>query len=226
MDVWQINLTYAGKLDCFLEMLGEKEKVQTEKFRCDQHSKRYVLAHAATRLILSSYNGICPQNLLFEYNSHGKPFVKNHEGPFFNLSHSNEIALCGIVNSGQIGIDIEKCRNISWQALSNRFLSEAELKSFENLTTRQKEERFFSYWTKKEAYIKAKGVGHSLPLDTFSVECNSTFTPSLTASRFTPEDVGRFRLWDLPVPAGYKAALAYCGEQKDPPNYRIWTFDY
>jgi hypothetical protein len=72
--------------------------------------------------------------------------------------------------------------------------------------------------------MKAKGLGLSLPLDSFSVECAPELPAALVASEFAPDDVHCYRLWDLPVPAGFKAALAFCGNAAALPRMRKWSF--
>lgn len=224
MDVWQIDLGHGGALDVFLDMLDDEEKSRAGRFRFERHFRCFVLAHAATRSILSLYTGGRAADLVFAQNAYGKPFLANGDGPVFSLSHSGAIALCSVAGAGEIGVDVEKCRDIDSLELARRFFSPIESKRLECLAPDQKEEGFFACWTRKEAYIKAKGLGLSLPLNQFSVELDPNQPVTLIASDYAPEDVGRFRLWDVPVPAGYKAALAYCGAEEGLPGWHRWVF--
>lgn len=224
MDVWQIDLAYAGALDAFLDVLDEQEKNRAGRLRFAQHARRFVLAHAGARVVLSSYCGMGPAELAFAYSAYGKPSVANHAGLVFNLSHSGDMALCAVAGSGEIGVDVEKCRNLDGPEMVGRFFSAIEREAFESLAAARRMDGFFSGWTRKEAYIKAKGLGLSLPLDAFSVEIRPELPAILIASDYAPEDVGRFRLWDLPLADGYKAALAYCGAEAGPPGWRKSDF--
>lgn len=223
MDVWQIDLEHAGELDAFLEVLDEQEKDRAARFRFESHARRFIVAHAATRFILSSYCGIRAADLVFEFNAYGKPFLANDGAPLFSLSHSDGTALCGVAEEGEIGVDIEKCRDIADLEMSRRFFSGIECTLLDGLEEKQKAAGFFACWTRKEAYIKAKGLGLSLPLNEFSVDPAPHRPAALIASDYAPDDVGRFRLWDVPVPEGYKAALAYCGAEEAPPVWRSWV---
>ncbi|MDX8400960.1 MAG: 4'-phosphopantetheinyl transferase superfamily protein [Gallionellaceae bacterium] len=225
MDVWRIDLEHSGVLDVFMTVLDEQEKIRADRFRFEKHFRRFVIAHAATRSILSAYCGIRAAELIFEYNAYGKPFIANHGGPSFNLSHSDGVALCSVSSGGEIGVDIEKCRAIDFLGMSERFFSTLERKLLANLQAERAIDGFFTTWARKEAYIKAKGLGLSLPLDAFSVETNPNLPASLLESEFAPEDVEKFRFWDLQASEGYKAALAYSGQEEGPPILRQWNFN-
>ena len=86
------------------------------------------------------------------------------------MSHSHEIALYAFVYARQVGIDVEYMRpNIEYEQLANYSFSSRERAVFYALPTAQKQQAFFNCWTRKEAYIKAKGKGLSLPLEQFDV---------------------------------------------------------
>jgi len=223
MDVWQIDLEPAGGLDAFLEVLDNQEKDRAHKFRFENHARHFIVAHAATRYILSTYCGIRAAELVFERNAYGKPFLAKSGTPLFNLSHSGGIAMCAVAQTGEIGVDIEKCREIEERELARRFFSSIECIQLDALADEQKTAGFFACWTRKEAYIKAKGLGLSLPLNEFSVDPAPHRPAALIASDYAPQDVERFRLWDVPAPEGYKAALAYCGAEEGPPVWRSWA---
>lgn len=222
MEVWQIDLDHPGELDGFMEVLDDQEKDRAGRFRFGQLTRRFVVAHAATRCLLAAYCGVPPADLVYEYGAHGKPALAHRGGPSFSLSHSDGMALCGIAAVGEIGVDIERCRDIHWSEMASRFFSGTECAMLEALSEEQRAAGFFACWTRKEAYIKAKGLGLSLPLETFSVEADPALPAALIASDYAPEDAGHFRMWDLPVPAGYRAAVAYCGAEQGPPGWRQW----
>lgn len=224
VDVWTIDLTQCGRIDSLHDLLSEQEKMVAGRFRFDQLRQRYIVAHAATRLILSDYAGVAAKDLQFQANAYGKPFLANGAGPVFNLSHSDDAGLIAVTSSGVLGVDIERCRETAPLDLVDRFFSAIERETFARLATEKKNDGFFACWTRKEAYIKAKGLGLSLPLETFSVEAHPDLPARLIASDDAPEDVGRFQFWDVPVAKEFRAAVAYCGEKAGLSVMREWSF--
>lgn len=230
IDVWQIDLKQEADMASLLAVLDEREKNQAGRFRHAHLARNYIVAHAATRFILCNYMGISAQEICFEYNAYGKPSIIGHGELFFNISHSDDMALCGVASAAEIGVDIERRRALDWRAMARRFFSPVERDFFNGAPGLEMEELFFACWTRKEAYIKAKGLGLSLPLDSFSVECRPGRPAALTGSARAPDDVGRFGLWEIALAGGeptghpYKAALAYAGGPGQSPACRQWSF--
>jgi 4'-phosphopantetheinyl transferase len=239
IDVWLIELE-RDLPRSLLTLLDAGERQRASRFKFERDSRRFVVAHGAMRLILAEMTGLPAAHLVFEHNAYGKPFIALDNAPLFSLSHSGEIALFAVLravdglfesaanNSVELGVDIEQCREIQAVEMAARFFSAEECRSLLNLPVEQRHSAFFTCWTRKEAYIKAKGRGLSLPLNDFSVECRPHLPAALISSRFQPDDVEYFYFWDLSVPKGYKAALAcrlpYCGQVLNPPQMRIWSF--
>ena len=140
--------------ECRLQKLGRMKKVESKK-QC-------IAAGLLLEYGLREY-GICGKNVTFLENSDGKPFISERPDLFYNLSHSGEyVAL--VMSSVPVGIDIEKLRS-GQENLVKRFFSEEEagwlLKSFGDSA-------FTRMWTRKEAFIKARGIGMRMPLEGFS----------------------------------------------------------
>lgn len=132
------------------------EKIKNSKFKISLLAKFYV------KKIAAEFLNATINTLDFEKTSNGKPFLKNYPDFHFNISHSNNLIAIAIDNS-QIGIDIEKIREVNLK-LANRHFCENEI-NFINSNN----ERFFEIWTKKEAYLKFCGKGITLPLNSFDV---------------------------------------------------------
>lgn len=220
-----VHLERTGDVSPLSGLLDDSERRRASRFRFARDAQRFIVSHAALRLIISEFAAIPAPDLIFEYNAYGKPRLAQDDKLFFNLSHSGEWALCCVTRLGEVGIDIECCRNIDDGAFASRFFSDCEHDALSGLPAEQREKGFFSCWTRKEAYIKAKGRGLSLPLDRFSVQCLPDLPAALLASEDHPDDVLRFRLWNLPAPAGYQAALALCGAWEGVPAVCEWSFD-
>ena len=231
IDVWTIDLGHdlrqGATLDRWRALIDAEEKARADRFIFPQHRSRFILAHAATRSILAAYIGRSARDLRFEKNAYGKPILivaSSQSAVSFNLTHSHDLALCAVAIDGEIGVDVEWRRDLAQHDLAQRFFAPSESSALQQLEETRRHAGFFACWTRKEAYIKAKGLGLSLPLDRFVVETDPDKPAVLQASDYAPEDVGSFRLWDVPVADGYRAALAYRGAAAGPPVVRAWKF--
>lgn len=112
------------------------------------------------KALLPSGINFCEEELCF--NRYGKPYLKNHENIFFNISHCKELAAC-IVENSEVGIDVENIRQ--WRpGVAKRVFSDREMELLNN--SENKSELFFRIWTLKESFVKAIGVGISYPMKT------------------------------------------------------------
>lgn len=204
-------------------MLDADEQARADRFRFAEHRRRFIVAHAAVRRILARRLGVAPGELQFATNSHGKPFLTSHDGPVFSLSHSHELALCAVSAAGELGVDVEWRRELPHADLARRFFAPDETTALEALAVDDQRAGFFACWTRKEAYIKAKGLGLSLPLHSFAVTVHPRQAPVLLSSQHEPSDAGHYRFWEVPVAPGYCAALAYRGNESPAPRYADWT---
>jgi 4'-phosphopantetheinyl transferase len=155
------------------EILDHDEQQRAHLFKFPRDRDLYVSAHSFLRQVLSRYAPVAPGDWRFRLNPHGKPAIADPEHCWlhFNLSHTHGMVACAVANNRQIGIDVEHGkRRIDVALLCQHVFSgieAADVLSASNLE--EQERRFFSYWTLKEAYIKAKGLGLSLPLQQFSI---------------------------------------------------------
>jgi Phosphopantetheinyl transferase len=152
--------------------LEEHQRAQSYRFRHDRNL--YVAAHLFLRRTLSRYAPVSPAQWTFSYNTYGKPVIANpgYKWLQFNLSHTHGMVACAITRDRLVGVDVEKI-NLSSDlpALCQYALTPIEI--MDVLSACDKEEqarRFFTYWTLKEAYIKARGIGLSLPLQQFAFQ--------------------------------------------------------
>lgn len=224
LEVWHVNLAQHRQTTELMDLLDAQEQARAARFRFAHLADAYIVAHAALRSILARWTGRPPRELAFEHNDYGKPRLAGAAGPVFSLSHTRGAALCAVAPAGEIGVDIEQQRPLEHASLVERFFSPAEIRQFGTLLPAARVQGFFDGWTRKEAYVKAKGLGLSLPLNSFSVDLAPGAEPALYASEWAG-DAGRFRFWDLAADAGYSAALAYCGPCDGPPARHEWRPD-
>ncbi|HEX9921799.1 MAG TPA: 4'-phosphopantetheinyl transferase superfamily protein, partial [Anaerolineae bacterium] len=151
------------------------------------------------------------------YSPTGKPSLatsSQHDQPDlrFNLSHSHELALYAVTYGRDVGVDLEHVsRKIEAMQIADRFFSPSEVSVLRSLPGHLQRDAFFNCWTRKEAFIKAKGDGLSLPLDQFDVSLRPGEPAVLLSTHFDPQETGQWSLQALSPGPGYVGALALAG---------------
>ena len=207
-------LDFASRQTELHAMLSPAEQSRAARFRFPAPRTRFILARGLLRELLGRYLDVPPAQLCFSYNPQGKPALAApaHAWLHFNLSHSEEIVLLAFTAQRPLGVDVEQIHPVEkMERLVERFFSPAERVAFRALPAGQREAAFFAGWTRKEAYIKGRGLGLALPLHQFDV----TLEPQkarLLADRQTPAAVRSWTLRSLDFIPGYAAALAVRGE--------------
>ncbi len=210
IHVWRAGLRVS--VACFQRLeatLSPDERARAARFRFVEPRERFVVARGALRFILSRYLDLSAGELRFAYNAYGKPSLPDHGWLHFNLSHSGDLVLFAVTRRRPIGIDLERTAPPDTMArLVEQFFSETENTAFLALPEGKRAAAFFAGWTRKEAYIKALGVGGSLPLDQFDVTLSPDEPARLLADRASPGNAARWSLHNLDPGPGYAAALA------------------
>ena len=213
VDVWKIALDQPADVVADLRgVLSTGEIERAERFRVDRGAQRYIVGRGALRRLLERYTGLVAKELAFDHNEFGKPELPGSE-IMFNLSHSHGIALFAVTRDRAIGVDIERIREeVTMDKIAGRFFSPAEARALSALPAHQQAEAFFDCWTRKEAWIKARGRGLSIALNSFEVSLAPGEPARLLATRPDPEEASRWSLLALECEPGYAAALAVAGE--------------
>lgn len=158
-----------SKAECFYLTLSDDERKRADQYKFENDRIHFISARAILREIIGRYLALKPSEILFSYNSYGKPYLI-HKILNFNLSHASYLAVYIFANSKQVGIDIEKIRPFpGFMNIAKRFFSEQENIDLHSIPGDQQLEAFFKCWTRKEAFIKAIGNGLSFPLNQFDV---------------------------------------------------------
>lgn len=189
VHIWIINLDLSGyQVDYHLQVLSPEERKRAGRFHFDRHRRRYIVSQGVIRRILSCYLDVDPGELVYELGGHGKPSLGGRHkeaGLHFNLAHSHEIALFGLVREVEIGIDVELVREVDdLDGIASRFFSASEQADYFSLPKDQRAQGFYNCWTRKEAFIKAIGDGLYYPLEKFDV----TLIPGERAQLLRIED--------------------------------------
>ena len=210
--IWLADLDAADSGDEALGILSEDERVRAKRFVFDVHRRRFIACRAWLRAQLAGRLGCPAASLRFEYGPVGKPALAGGGPLRFNVSHSDRYALLALADGVEIGVDIERLRPLSdMNALAERVFSAAERAALAAVAADGRVDAFFAGWTRKEAYIKARGEGIGL-LGAIEVALTPGDVPRLIRVAGQPDELQRWSLEALsPVP-GFAAAV--CVEKR------------
>ena len=160
-------------LSQYHNLLNEEECSQQQRFYFEKHRHQHLVTRTLVRTVLSLYvNEISPHEWQFKKNKYGKPSISNSSLTVplhFNISHADELVVMAVTLDQEVGIDVEYLfRAGKTVEIAESFFSPIEVKQLLALPAEKQKDRFFDLWTLKEAYIKACGMGLSIPLDHFS----------------------------------------------------------
>src|SRR5215207_1379669 len=196
-------------------ILTEDELDRARRFYFEIDRQRFITARGTLRSILSRYIPASPGHLRFYYNQYSKPSLAPEFSSTllnFNLSHSGSMALFAVTRNMEIGVDVERVHSdFEYEEIAKRFFSVNEVATLRTIPTEKKLEAFYNCWTRKEAYIKARGKGLSLPLDSFDVSFAPWELPMLLITKDEPQERSLWTLLDLKPGIGYAGALAVRG---------------
>lgn len=213
VHLWLATLEASSEqLTAYEQLLSCDERERAARFCFPRDRDRYVVGRGLLRVILARYLGIAPLELRFAYNAYGKPELATEGGAQslrFNLSHSHGLVLYAVARGRELGVDIERVRpEMATEAIARHFFSPQEVRALMALPPHARTDAFFRCWTRKEAYLKARGEGLSLPLDSFEVSLAPGEPAVLLRAPGPPQECDRWSLRDVPVPRGYAAAIA------------------
>ena len=187
-------------------VLSKAEQERVARFAFARDRNRYAVARGILRQLLGGYLGEPSQDVTLDVLPHGKPILAataRISTLRFNLSHSHQFALFAFCLDHELGIDIEKIKpQVAFEGIEGRYFSPKERAELETLPRDLRSEGFFLCWTRKEAYVKARGEGLNVPLESFSV----SLTPGKPAV-LQSSDEERWSLYTLDPTAGFVAAL-------------------
>ena len=206
--LWLVDLDQPDPADSAL--LSADESARAARLVFERHRLRFIAGRAALRRILAAELGVNPVTLTFRYSAAGKPSLDGGASDVhFNLSHSEQWALVAVTCVGAVGVDIERRRPLAdVLRLARTAFSDAEVEELSAVSPTDREDAFFHGWTRKEAYLKARG--DKLSLADFDVSLTAD-RPQLLRVSGDPAEPSRWTLTSFVPVAGYAAALCVEG---------------
>jgi 4'-phosphopantetheinyl transferase len=180
VHVWSTrpdSITDAALLHAYGALMTGDERARQGRFRLERSRHEHLVTRALLRTVLSRYLDRAPTEWRFVENRHGRPeLAPGFDSRLrFNLSHTEGLIACAVTLDRDVGVDVEALdRRGETVRIADRFFSPSEVRALRALPESERRERFFSYWTLKEAYIKARGLGLAIPLGQFSFELEDT----------------------------------------------------
>jgi 4'-phosphopantetheinyl transferase len=190
--VWTVRQDSAAvqhRLRAYDALLTDDERRRAQRFVQEGDRARFVLGRALARTMLSAYVDVKPRDWPIEIDERGRPELRRRLPGMpdlrFNLSHTPGLIACAVTIGREVGVDVEHIgRQLFHDDIPERFFSSREVADLRALPRRDQPAAFFDYWTLKESYIKARGLGLALPLGQFTFLRHADRAPTIV---FAPE---------------------------------------
>ena len=222
VDVWFAPtgaLSDPALLERFERLMSPDERVRRDRFVFEADRVRFLQTRGMVRTILSRYTGVAPEDCAFQSAPAGRPSLAGAaaaSGVDFNISHTRGLIALAVTSGVTVGIDVEGIERPWSEGLPERFFAPSEASALDALPPAVRQVRFYEYWTVKEAYLKARGLGLALPLDGFAIGFRDGAPPSIAFTSIDdhPE---RWQLFLTEPCEGFRLALAIDREGSDLP---------
>lgn len=210
-----------SRLETYDALLTEDERQRMARLVFDRDRRRFLLTRALVRTMLSRYAPVAPADWRFVANVHGRPeIVERPRGVpdlRFNISHTDGLIACAVTIGREVGIDVEHIGRRLTHDVAGRFFAPREVSDLQALPAEEQPRAFFDYWTLKEAYIKARGLGLALPLGDFAFTLAPPAAPVIAFEPSLEDDPARWQfVQDWPTP-NHRLGLAVRRDGPDLP---------
>ncbi|GAB1515669.1 4'-phosphopantetheinyl transferase family protein [Actinophytocola sp. KF-1] len=213
-DVWWARP--AAVTPGLLNLLDDVEQTRFEGYRRDVDKQRFLTGRALIRGVAAAELGVSPKDVLIDASCfdcgkpHGKPKVAGLE---VSISHSGDWVALALTEATPVGVDVEEVRDADVDGLAGIAFSPAELTAFEKVPPADKKGAFFTYWSRKEAVVKATGKGMSVAMSKLTLSAHDD-VPRVVASNASEVDPAAVRMADLDAGVGYRACVAVFGAEE------------
>ncbi|MBT9189055.1 4'-phosphopantetheinyl transferase superfamily protein [Zobellia russellii] len=205
--VWSFKVSDFDKISSYLQLLSLDEKERVTRFKFQKDRKTYILTRGLLRVLSGNYLNIFPEKIRFKYNDYGKPDYHQETSLRFNVSHSVECIALAFVKNSAIGIDVEKVRtDFDALKLAENFFSFKEIEMLHDVPQNNLYKAFYNCWTRKESFIKAKDIGLSFPLTSFTVSLDEE-NAELLRTDWDHQEKNEWKLFSLRLQNDYVGAI-------------------
>jgi len=195
------------------ELLNQEEQARAERFKVSEPRKQFIISRATLRTILGKYLKLEPEQVVLRVGMNSKPELGQHTDLRFNLSHTDGKTAIGITRGRNVGVDVERIReNLDPLELAQRFFSPRESQWLRAQPAASRYSAFFACWTAKEAYVKACGIGLSMPLAEFGVRPEEGNLKVDFEIYGKPEESKQWTLWQPDLGSDFRSAVAVAGQ--------------
>ena len=199
--------------------LTDEELARGARFVRPVDRDTFVIARALVRSQLSVYGPTPPRDWRFETNRHGCPFVVSTQAGTprltFNLSHTAGLVALAVTRGRLVGVDVEGVCRVVREDVAGRFFAPAEVRDLRALPAEVQPRVFFEYWTLKEAYIKARGMGLAIPLADFAFRLAPPAAPTIQFVDGFDDRPERWQFWQAWPTTAHRLSLAVTREELD-----------
>jgi 4'-phosphopantetheinyl transferase len=198
----------AELVEQFGGLLTREERERQQRPTIEKRRREILLTRALVRTVLSGYTGADPLSWRFGVGEHGRPFIDGPAAFDFNLSHTEGMIVCLVAKAPMLGVDVEFMpRRGQLTEVAEHFFAAPECAALRAVPDDEKRHRFFTYWTLKEAYVKARGTGLALPLDAFWFEIEGA-KPFISFDARIEDDPAAWRFESLALSDDHLCGIA------------------
>jgi 4'-phosphopantetheinyl transferase len=173
--------------------LSADERTRAARYRLERDRRRFTRRRGWLRRVLGEHLGIAPGEVRFAYGGNGRPILADRPGLHFSLSHAGDRVLCALAARRRVGVDLTHVRpRASDDAVARALLAPGEIAGLRAMPPEARAGAFHRCWTRKEAYVKARGEGLARPLDAFEVSLSAEPWTALVRCAFDPDETARW----------------------------------
>lgn len=221
VHVWALDIAnHKGEMDRFERLLNKYEWQRAEKFVFEKDRHAFIIRQAVLKELLEGYLDIKAEEVYFEFDEYGKPRMDAGVEMHFNLSHSDGMVMYAFSKDQDVGVDIERMREgVEFDKIVENYFSDIERDVYFGFRRDERAKSFYTGWTRKEAYLKAIGLGLSKSLDKFSV----SMVPNSSGGVIKGDE--DWWVVDVDCPDEYQAAMSTFGELDRVDYFKVHTIE-
>jgi 4'-phosphopantetheinyl transferase len=174
VDLWYVRTDVVSDpktIQACFKLMANAERERYQRFRFERHRHEYLVTRGLVRAVLSTYANRPASELAFAITEHGRPLLEDAGDLRFNLTNTTELVVCAVTHDGrEVGVDAERLtRAGEILGIATTVFTIAERAALDELELPERQRRAVELWTLKEAYMKARGLGMSLPPETIEL---------------------------------------------------------